>query len=88
MDMKHEVDRGAIRMMVALQWHLTSNHYPPIPEAFVPVAQDAIEKINLDEGDDLVVLPDGCTINGQSALPAYEIARLMHLDSFIEQEPL
>lgn len=88
MDMKHEVDRGALRMAVALQWHLTSNHYPPIPAAFVSVAQDAIDKINMDEGDDMVIFPEGLAINGQQALPAFEIARLMHLESFVDQEPL
>lgn len=88
MDMKHEVDRGTVRMAVVLHWHLTSNHYPPIPAAFISVAQEAIDKINMDESDSLVVFPEGLAINGQQSLPAYEIARLMHLESFIDQEVL
>jgi hypothetical protein len=85
-DMKFEVDRGAIQMFAALTWHLESNHYPPIPTSFVPVAMDAIDKANAGELDEIVIFPEGLNINGRESMVAREIVNLMHLDSFIEQD--
>lgn len=68
----------------ALGWHLSANHYPPIPQAMVPVAKDAIAAALDDEGDREIDLRDICEWRGQTTAPAWALVEYMHLDAFIE----
>jgi len=61
----------------ALNWHLTSNHFPPIPRDFFPSIKQAIEAVRNDESDFLITLPNACT------LEAGEIVQRLHLEPFV-----
>ena len=68
---------------MTLSWHLTSNHYPPLPTTLVPVALQAIEHAGDDEWDALLDLPEGIIFKDQSSAPVHEIISNFHLEAFI-----
>lgn len=78
----------------AMQWHLRSNHYPPVPVSMVDPCLDAIEACNELDYDRLIKLPfDGVDRNGepfqitwrgQDSAPAWAIVEGHHLQAWIE----
>jgi hypothetical protein len=49
-----------------LGWHLTGNHYPPIPKVMVTPCMEAIEAYHDGDLDRLIPLPfDGVDRNGE-----------------------
>lgn len=62
----------------ALQWHLQCNHYPPIHQSFVKVAEEAIQMANDGDWEHTIVMPNGKTLS------VAEIIEGMHLDSFLD----
>ena len=67
----------------ALSWHLTSNHYPPIPLSMLPVCKSAIEAFNDEDYLRQIALPEGVSYRGQPSAPARAIVEQHHLDSFL-----
>ena len=67
---------------VALGWHLTSNHYPPIHPDFHPPIREAIELANCGEWDATVDLPNGITKTVRS------VVQEVHLEPFIEWDEM
>jgi hypothetical protein len=67
----------------ALTWHLTSNHYPPVPIDMVPVCRQAIEAQNDGDWDCLIELPEGTYYRGRSYAPAWAIVEAHHLESWV-----
>ena len=70
---------------VALRDHLQANHYPPIHESFIPIAQQAIERAAEavfceDESiwQEAIEMPNGKT------LTVSEIYEGLHLEPFVE----
>jgi hypothetical protein len=59
-DFADQVNEGNIQLRTAISWHLTSNHYPPLPAFFVPVALAAIEAGQDEDWDLEIDLPLGC----------------------------
>lgn len=55
-----QVEEGNASLQTAIHWHLTSNHYPPLPTFFVPVAIAAIEAGQDEDWDAELDLPLGC----------------------------
>ena len=69
---------------VALHYHLTANHYPPIPAAMIPVAKEAIEHAALGDYGSHVQLPEGVTYkDGSTSTPVYTIVESLHLEHFV-----
>lgn len=68
----------------ALRWHLHSNHYPPLPLAFLPTCKAAIEAMEEEEAERLIDLPDGISWrDGRTAVEAWRIVESLHLGAFI-----
>ena len=61
-----------------LSWHLQGNHYPPIDEAFIPVAKEAIKHAEEEDWDHVISMP-----NGFDRTVAF-IVENMHLQPFVE----
>lgn len=55
-----QVEDGNISLTTAVSWHLTSNHYPPLPTFFIPVAVAAIHAAQNEDWDEELPLPLGC----------------------------
>ncbi len=73
------VSEGDVELTTALSWHLKSNHYPPVHEAFIPVCFQAIALANEGKWDALLTYP-----NGLERTVAHTIEGL-HLDAFLDQ---
>jgi hypothetical protein len=76
----------------ALRWHLSANHYPPIPERYMPVAQAAIAEVNAGYGNATIMLPDGDwyhpgTEPPQDWMTAAQIVDWLRLADFIDEQP-
>jgi len=66
----------------ALEWHLRSNHYPPVPLSMVGPCKEAIQAMLEDEPYRVIALPDGVTYKGAESAPAWIISDQHHLDSW------
>lgn len=80
------VDDGMISLDMALSIHLSSNHYPPIPQAWIPACKSAIQvgiEAALEEDWDL--LDAEITVPGLPTRTARWLIEGAHLDAFIEQ---
>ncbi len=90
--MAAEVDGGNVVLNSALHWHLTSNHYPPMPVELVSVAEEAIEKADEGEWEHEIEIPDGINFRGRYIVTVSEAVEVMHLDSFLsldeDEEPV
>lgn len=75
---------GQTDLRTALSWHLTSNHYPPVPTSMVPICEQAIQAIVEEDYDREITLPAGVSWLGKDSAPARAIAEAHHLHSFIE----
>jgi hypothetical protein len=73
-------------LRTALSWHLTSNHFPPVPTIMVDTCIEAINNANDGEWDKLVSLPEGVGYKGLTVAPTHAIVEQHHLDSFLECE--
>lgn len=76
----------SISLERSISWHLTSNHYPPIPTSMVPTCIEAIDNANAGEWDKLISLPEGVGWRGLTAAPTSAIVEGHHLESWIEDE--
>ncbi len=79
---------AAAPLRVALEWHLQSNHFPPVPLVMVPVAEKAIKAARQNRGR-LIRLPDGVTYRGEPRVSAAVVVEVLHLEAFVnlEEEP-
>jgi hypothetical protein len=78
-EMAHAVD-----LDTALGWHLTSNHYPPIPSAMIPVAKEAISKALDNDWDAEVDLRGICTFQDRLTASVGDLVAYMHLNAFVD----
>ena len=69
-----------LRLEQALAIHFKTNHYPPVNDAFIPVAMGAIELADEGMWDAELVYPNGLT-----RTVAHTIEGL-HLDAFLDEE--
>ncbi len=85
--MGHLQATEAARLMdldTALRWHLSYNHYPPIPECMVGPCKRAIENAKQGHWNKQVRMPKGVSYRGRSFAPTNAIVEQHHLDAFIE----
>lgn len=73
-------------LQTALSWHLTSNHFPPVPTTMVEPCVEAIENANNDEWDKMIRLPEGVGYRGMTSAPTHAIVEQHHLESFLDDE--
>jgi hypothetical protein len=69
-----------------IEWHLKSNHFPPIPESMVKPCIEAIKAANTGDWEKLISLPDGVGYKGLTVAPAHAIVEAHHLDTWITDE--
>ena len=76
----------SVTLEEAIAWHLTSNHFPPIPKSMVPACIEAIQHANEGNFDKLVALPEGVGYKGLTVAPVLAIVEQHHLDAWIEYD--
>lgn len=70
-------------MYTALEYHLRYNHFPPIHEDFIAVAEEAIHLANLGEWGAWIKFPDRAVCEGQEV---WEVIDGLHLGFFIDDD--
>jgi hypothetical protein len=76
---------GLLNLDQALSIHLTSNHFPPVPEAMVDPCRDAIAAANEGDYDRAIDLTGIAQYKGSTSAPAWAIIEAHHLDTFIDE---
>lgn len=66
-----------------LKEHLTNNHYPPLSERYVEVAETALDQLAAtgDEGSE-IILPIGITYYGSDTAIVEHVIESLHLWDF------
>ena len=84
--MAEAVGEGQVGLRPALHWHLTSNHYPPVPSSMIDACVAAIEALVDEEPEREIELPDNIVWKGQTTAPAQSIVEDHHLWYFVENQ--
>ena len=74
----------AMTMEQGIEWHLTSNHYPPVPVTMCQPCIRAIEACNDGDHDRLIDLPEDVTFRGKTDISAMQLVESFHLDPWLE----
>ena len=72
-----------ISLEQAIQWHLRSNHYPPVPSEMIPVAVKAIERCRESNYKSTIKAPFEHRVHGWN-VPAHVIVDSYHLEPWCE----
>lgn len=70
----------------AIEWHLRSNHYPPVPSSMVKPCLEAIDAYWEDDLDRAIEMPEGVYYRGETVAPARAIIVQHHLDAWCAEE--
>lgn len=71
----------------ALRWHLSSNHFPPVPLEMLDPCRKAIELANAGEDVNTTIeLPEGFGWKSMATAPVWAILEGYHLDGFLDIE--
>ena len=93
--MAEAVGEGLVALRPALTWHLTANHFPPVPTSMVDPCIAAIEAYveawfggeeELADFDLSIDLPEGVFYKGNPTAPAVAIIDQYHLEFFVETQ--
>lgn len=68
----------------ALQWHLQSNHFPPLPPEILEPAKLAIQAALDEDWDAEIPLPAGVNWRDQTSAPTWACIEGWHLEGFLE----
>ena len=79
---------ASITLEQQISWHLTTNHYPPVPECMVQPCIEAIDLANEGEWDTEITLPEGVSWKGLTEAPVRAIVEAHHLDTWIIESEL
>lgn len=71
---------------IALRWHLTANHFPPIPISMIPVCIEALDHADLEDWEAEIDLPEGTLYLGHATAPVWAIIEQHHLEAFLSVE--
>lgn len=72
----------------SIKIHLTSNHYPPVPEIMVQPCIEAIDLANEGDWDSEITLPEGVSWKGLTSAPVHAIIEQHHLEFWIIESEL
>jgi hypothetical protein len=70
----------------ALRWHLTSNHFPPLPEGLIGPAKEAIANAVTGATDAVVDLRGFGQYKGSDYAPTWACVEAWNLHAFIDAE--
>lgn len=79
---------ASISLEMQLEWHLRSNHYPPVSTDMIPVCIEAIDEANMGEWHTRLQLPEGTWYKDSNTAPVWAIIESLHLESWIIESEL
>jgi len=78
-----DLAEGDLDLSTAIEIHLTSNHYPPVPRSMVTPCVDALMAYWDDETDREIPMPEGVSYKGKDTAPAWAIIEQHHLEAWL-----
>lgn len=69
-----------------IEWHLRSNHFPPVPSSMVQPCIEAIEAYFEGDYQKLISLPEGVGYRGLTVAPASAIVEQHHLHAWVDYD--
>ena len=76
--------REAADLDVAIEWHMTANHFPGYPRELIPVAIKAVEEARDENWDERIPLPEGMLFRGrQNWITVEQAYNEFHLEAFV-----
>ena len=75
-----------LSMQAAVEIHLTSNFYPPVPSSMAPICIQAINNYMSGYHNEPVELPKGITWKGDTIAPSWAIIEQHRLYPWIEDD--
>jgi hypothetical protein len=79
---------AAIPFDTQIEWHLRTNHYPPISNTMVSTCIEAIDYANMGEWNKELSLPEGVGYKGLTVAPVWAIVEQHHLETWIIESEL
>lgn len=73
-----DIAAAPISLEAKMEWHLVSNHYPPIDKAFIPIAIEAIELANMGAWKMTLDYPNGLKRS------VHHTIEHLHLEPFLD----
>ena len=70
-------------LSTAIGIHLSTNHYPPIPNSMVLPSIEALEAYWEDQTDLEINMPEGVSYKGKNTAPAWAIIEAHHLEAWL-----
>jgi hypothetical protein len=67
----------------ALNWHLQSNHYPPVSAKMIAPCMEAISRASAGEWHSMVSLPSGVRAGSATEVSAAVLVDAFHLEAFV-----
>jgi hypothetical protein len=71
-------------LSTAISIHLSSNHYPPVPQTMVEPCIEAIFAYDEGEPDREIPMPEGVSYRGMNTAPAWAIIEQHHLQAWCD----
>jgi len=81
-----QVAIGRLKLENALSYHLTGNHFPPLPTSLIPCCIKAINNGNNGLWDKGIKLPVGITWKGKKTAPTRDCIQAWHLSFFLDSD--
>ena len=78
-----DLAEGDLDLSTAIEIHLRSNHYPPVPSSMVLPCIEALEAYWEDDTDREISMPEGVTYKGLTTAPAWAVVEQHHLDAWL-----
>jgi len=82
------VGEGLCSLEVAVQAHLQSNCYPPLPARMARACLYAIKNVEMGKEQRRVLLPEGMEygLGGKASrlIPSWRLVEAAHLDAFVQ----
>jgi len=75
-----------LSMQTAIEIHLTSNFYPPVPASMAEPCMHAIDAYWEDDLSRLILLPEGVFYKGMSHAPAHAMIEQHKLYPWVEED--
>ena len=82
-NLAYDLANGELDLSTAIEIHLTSNHYPPVPKSMVLPCIEALEAYWEDETDREIQMPEGVTYLGKDTAPAWAVIEQHHLEAWL-----
>lgn len=67
---------------LVLTFHLTSNHYPPVPLSMIEPCKAAIDAYWAGDCDVMIPMPEGVSYRGMNEAPAWAVIEQHHLHAW------